>query len=57
MSTHNIYFMIKYENCLKISINNSLAIKRISKRLKNEFKLAMVNKPTVFELLRFYCTS
>ena len=33
------------------------AIKRISKRLKNDFEWAMVNGPSVFELLRSNCTS
>ena len=28
-----------------------------SKRLKNEFETAMVNEPSVFEPLKFYCTS
>ena len=32
------------------------AIGRISKGLKNEFELAMVNEPSVFELLRFDCS-
>ena len=28
-----------------------------SKGLKNEFETAVVNKPSVFELLKFYCNS
>ena len=31
------------------------AIERISYGLKNEFELAVVNEPSVFELLRFDC--
>ena len=27
-----------------------------SKEFKNEFKIAMVNKPSVFEPLKFYCS-
>ena len=27
-----------------------------SQGLKNEFEIAMVNEPLVFELLKFYCT-
>ena len=42
MSTHNIQFHDKI---------------RISLGLKNEFELAMVNEPSVFELLRFDCIS
>ena len=30
-------------------------IRRISQELKNEFELAMVNEPSVFELLRYDC--
>ena len=29
----------------------------ISKGLKNEFETAVVNEPSVFEPLKFYCTS
>ena len=32
-----------------------VAIGRTSQGLKNEFELAMVNEPSVFELLRFDC--
>ena len=32
------------------------AVKRITYVLKNEFELAMVNKPSVFESLKFYWT-
>ena len=46
--------MIKLENFLKYFFSG--AIGRISQGLKNEFELAMVNEPSVFELLRFDCT-
>ena len=32
-----------------------VAIRRTSQGLKNELELAMVNEPSVFELLRFDC--
>ena len=38
----------------KITLNLSYRI--FSKGLKNMFKTAVVNKPSVFELLKFYCT-
>ena len=47
----------------KINKKNSLnypkfaAMFFFSKRLKNEFETAVVNEPSVFEPLKFYCTS
>ena len=54
MSTHNNQFhdeIIKKKNLLFYFV----AIGRTSQGLKNEFELATVNKPSVFELLRFDC--
>ena len=41
----------------KITLNNpkSAAMGFCSKGLKKEFKTALVNKPLVFEPLKFYC--
>ena len=58
MSTHNIHFMLKYENFPKISINICFlyAVVRISLGLKNEFELATANKPSVFKSFTvFFC--
>ena len=54
MSTFNIYnFQYKKENHSKLSQICSYRI--FSKRLKNEFETAVVNVPSVFEPLKFYC--
>ena len=54
MSTHNIPFSIyKKENQLKLSQIGSYWI--FSKGLKDEFETAVVNEPSVFEPLKFYC--
>ena len=41
----------------KIALNfpKSAAMGFVSKGLKNEFETAVVNKPSVFEPLKFYC--
>ena len=54
MSTHNIPCSIK-ENQLKLSQTCSYWI--FSKGLEDEFEIAVVNKPSVFEPLKFYCTT
>ena len=54
MSTHNIQFHDKIRKFPFIFVFLR-AIRKISLGLKNEFELAMVNEPSVFELLRFYC--
>ena len=56
MSTHNIPFLnIKKENYPKLSQICNYRI--YSKGSKNEFETALVNEPSVFEPLKFYCTS
>ena len=52
--THYTIFNIKK----KITINypKSAAMGYCSMRLKNEFETAVVNEPSVFEPLKFYCT-
>ena len=41
----------------KIALNcpNASAMVSFSKGLKNEFETAVVNEPSVFESLKFYC--
>ena len=53
MSTHNIEVHDKIREFPWILV--SLSCRRISLALKNEFELAMVNEPSVFELLMFDC--
>ena len=54
MSTHNIpFFNIKK----KITLNYlKSAAMGFFQGLKNEFKSAVVDEPSVFEPLKFYCT-
>ena len=52
MGTHNIPFSIK--NLPKIILN--LQGWDFPKGLEKEFESAMVNEPSVFEPLKFYCT-
>ena len=55
MSTHNIpFFNIRKENIPKLSHICNYGI--CSKGLKNEFETAVVNEPSVFEPLKFYCS-
>ena len=54
MSTHNIYhFQYEYETLPNLSQICSYGL--FSKGLKNKFETAMVNEPSVFEPLKFYC--
>ena len=56
MSTYNIpFFNMKKKNTQNYL--KSEATDFLSKRLKNEFERAMVNEPSVFEPLKFYCRS
>ena len=57
MNTHNIPFLIKKkkENHTQLSHICSQGI--FSKGLKNEFETVVVNEPSVFEPLKFYCIS
>ena len=52
MSKHNMIFTLNYLKSAAISKGIS---KDISKGLKNEFETAVVNEPSVFEPLKFYC--
>ena len=53
MRTQNIPFSIYKENHPKLSKICSYGI--FSKGPKNEFETAVVNEPSVFEPLKFYC--
>ena len=53
-NTQHTIFNRKKENLPKLSQICSYGI--FSKGLKNEFKTALVNEPSVFEPLKFYCT-
>ena len=56
MSTHNIpIFNIRKENHPKLFKNYSAVMGFFSKGLKNEFETTMVNEPSAFEPLTFYC--
>ena len=55
MSTHNIPI---FNISKKVTLNypKSAAMGFFSKGLKKEFETAMVNEPSMFEPLKFYCT-
>ena len=53
--THHTIFNIKKK--ITLIYPKSAAMGFCSKGLKNEFETAMVNEPSVFEPLKFYCTS
>ena len=52
-NTKYTIFNIKKENHIKLSQICSYGI--FSKGLKNEFETVVVNEPSVFEPLKFYC--
>ena len=54
MSTHNIPFSL-FKKKIALNYLKSEAMGFFSKALKNEFEIAMVNEPSVFEPLKFYC--
>ena len=53
MTTHNIQFHDKIRKFLYIFVFWSCRNNFVD--TKNEFQLSMVNKPSLFELLRFDC--
>ena len=56
MSIHNIPLLIRMKIILNYpKHNNACSYGSFSKGLKNEFEIAVVNQPSVFELLKFYC--
>ena len=55
MSTHNIpFFNMKKKKTLNYPKSAAMGI--FSKGFKKEFETAVVNEPSVFEPLKFYCT-
>ena len=54
MRTHNIPFSILTKK-IKLNYPKSAAMGLLSNELKNEFETAVVNEPSVFESLKFYC--
>ena len=54
MSTHNIPFS-QYEKEKHPKLFQICSYWIFSKGLKNEFERAVVNQPSVFEPLKFYC--
>ena len=48
-------FNLNMKNTLNYPKSAAMGI--FSKGLKNEFEAAVVNEPSVFELLKFYCSS
>ena len=54
MSTHDIPFSYEQEKHHKLSQICRYGL--FSKGLKNEFETAVVNEPSEFEPLKFYCT-
>ena len=56
MSTYNIPFSI-YKKKITLNYPKSAVMGFCTKGLKNEFETAVVNEPSVFEPLKFYCTS
>ena len=57
MSTHNIYHD-QYKKKITRNIpkyNNVCSYDNFCQGLNNEFEIAQVNEPSVFEPLKFYC--
>ena len=55
MSTHNIPFTIFNSKKKHHKLSQICSYGFFSKVLKNEFETAVVNEPSVFEPLKFYC--
>ena len=51
------YTIFQYINEKHPKLSKICSYGIFSKRLKNEFERAMVNKPSVFEPLKFYCNN
>ena len=54
MRTHNISFSIKKKKKITLNYPKSAAMGFCAKGLKKEFETAVVNKPSVFQPLKFY---
>ena len=55
MSTHNISLSIKKENHTNTKM--SAAVRYFCVGLENEFEIAVVNEPLLFEPVKFNCNS
>ena len=53
MSTHNIHF--QYIKKITLNFPKSAAMGFFSNGLKNKFKTAIVNEPSMFEPSKFQC--
>ena len=53
--THYTIFIIKKK--ITLDYPKSAPMGYFSKGLKNEFELAVINEPSVFEPLKFYCNN
>ena len=49
------YTMFNIKKKITLNYPKSAALELFSKGLKNKFKTATVNEPSVFEPLKFYC--
>ena len=54
MNEHNIPFSVLKKG-IKLNYPKSAAMGLFSYGLKNEFETVVVNEPSVFEPLKFYC--
>ena len=57
MSTHNIAFSILNKKSPKIEINPNLQLWDFFQEIQERFRNSRKNKPSVFDPLKFYCTS
>ena len=55
MRTYNIPFSLYKKKEISPLIIQNLPLWEFSKGLKNEFETAVVDEPSVFEPLKFYC--
>ena len=53
---HTQYTIFNIKKKFTLNYPKSVAMGFFSKGLKNEFEIAVVNEPSVFEPLRVYCT-
>ena len=53
---YTLYFFFNIKKNITLNYPKSATMGLHSKGLKNEFETAVVNEPSVFEPLKFYCT-
>ena len=56
MSTHTQHSVFNIEKKITLNHPKSAAMGFFSKGLKSKFETGMVNKPSVFKPLKFYCS-